>query len=57
MEKKTTEKEMMTALVENLLDLSPVEFVEEFNRQMGTNLIVSEVKFDEDGRIKYTIGD
>jgi len=41
------ESEMMRDLIENLLDLSPVEFVEEYNRQMGVHdfLIVDEVEF------------
>lgn len=49
------ESEMMIDLIENLLDLEPVEFVEEYNRQMGANLIVDEVEFDGE-RLKYTIG-
>lgn len=50
------EADMMANLIENLLDLSPVEFVEEYNRQVGTDLIVDEVIFDGD-RLEYTIGD
>lgn len=49
------ESEMMRDLIENLLDLSPMEFVEEYNRQMGANLIVDEIEFDGE-RLEYTIG-
>ena len=49
------ESEMMQDLIENLLDLSPIEFVEEYNRQMNKDLIVDEVEFDGT-RLKYTIG-
>lgn len=49
------ESEMMRDLIENLLDLSPVEFVEEYNRQMGADLTVDEVEFDGK-RLEYTIG-
>lgn len=38
-----TEKEMMVNIVETFLNLPPVEFVEEYNRTMGTNLIIDDV--------------
>lgn len=51
------ESEMMRDLIEGLLDLSPVEFVEEYNRQTGNDsLTVDEVKFNKE-RLEYTIGD
>ena len=49
------ESDMMQDLIEGLLDLSPVEFVEEYNRQTGNDsLTIDEVEFDEN-RPKYTI--
>lgn len=48
------EEDMMVNLIQNLIDLSPVEFVEEYNRQMDANLIVDEITFAEKG-ISYQI--
>jgi len=55
MKRKISEIEMLANLIDNFLELSRVEFVEEYNRQMGADLVVDEVDWD-DNEIKYTVG-
>lgn len=48
------ELDMMENLIENLLNLSPVEFVEEYNRQCDANFIVDDIDW-HDNRIDYSL--
>ena len=38
-----TEEEMMVNLIETILDCSPEDFIAEYNRAMGTDLIIGDV--------------
>jgi len=40
------ESEMIKELNDLLRNLSPAEFVEEYNRQMGADLIIGDVEWD-----------
>jgi len=44
---KVKESTMVKELNDLLMNLSPVEFVEEYNRQMGADLIVDDIEWDE----------
>jgi len=48
------ELDMVENLIENILNLSPIEFVEEYNRQYDTDFIVGEIDW-HDGRIDYSL--
>jgi len=43
---KVKESTMVKELNDLLMNLSPVEFVEEYNRQMGADLIVDDIEWD-----------
>lgn len=45
---------MFRILLNNLEELSPIEFVEEYNRQMGTGLIIDDIEWDGIGDAKET---
>jgi len=47
MSKLITEREMIAFLIANYEMLSPVEFVEEYNRQMGTDYTIDDVEWEE----------
>lgn len=48
------ELDMLENLIENLLNLSPVEFIEEYNRQYNTDFILDDIDW-HDGRIDYSL--
>ena len=44
--KKVKEEELLDRIYNVFAELSPIEFVEEANRILGTNYVIDEVEFD-----------